>query len=240
MEKCRISRFLKKNCMSPFRFFLRTTKIIFFLISFSVFSQKTDWKKISYQKIDTQRLDSVNKRMSFLMDSILSADTILAALKRAGNADLQASVVNGSQYALFSIGENGKFSPESVAMCYCSQKNDTVFIQLFFGFMAGGSLNMRIHKNKFTSAYFEYADDAKIYSVNKNDTALTKEIEVKNEMQKLIISENDAAQKEICGTVETTSAVFYQMEYDPVQKEQILKSRSVSIKAIFKCRPLKL
>ena len=73
------------------------------------------------------------------------------------------------------------------ATCDCFTSNDTIFIRTGAGFFGGFGFNTTIIKNHFTSSFFEYIDDVKIYKKNLSDTAFSGFVMADSKLQELIL-----------------------------------------------------
>jgi hypothetical protein len=128
----------------------------------------------------------------------------------------------------------GEFSShESLPIpCECYTEKDTIYINMAIGFFGGIGYRIKVYKDNFESAFFDWTDDVKPYKANIDDTAFTSFVVAENKYQYLILDKKPNLQqgRQLTGFLTFTSKNYYE-----IQMNDHLDSSYVTGKLYFTC-----
>ena len=96
--------------------------------------------------------------------------------------------------------------------CTCSIQKDTLQINAGIDMMGGFGVNIKLHKDKFESSFYEHTSGIKPYMKQKNSTPQSY-ISVNNNTQKLVLNQElifDKKDQNIYGQLAFKSNTFYE------------------------------
>lgn len=114
------------------------------------------------------------------------------------------------------IDVDSSFKTGFPTKCQCLIDNDTIFVNLGFGFFSGLGFNLEVFNDKFNGSFYQYTKDVKSYKSNLKDTSFYDYVVVENKYQYLIFSEKPTflSGQKLTGYLTYTSNNYYQQNYD--------------------------
>jgi hypothetical protein len=129
---------------------------------------------------------------------------------------------------------NGKQSSQDPAFyrgcptpCYSKIENDTLKIKVGMGFFGGFGFEIKIYKDHFASNYFFYTDDVKPYKYNLSDKEFTDNLDLRNEVDSLILDEQPTFKpgQQLVGYLTFVSPVWYEKSVGEKMDASSIKGR---------------
>jgi len=224
----------------------RNITIIIFLVSIQLMGQGNHKKWDQYQiaKIDTIQLISLRDSI-YSPQFFRSFDSIQNVIDKT-NIPKDFSKLIPQNFASMIITSFKNDTVEKYelnkrgglpAQCSCILRNDSLMINLSYGFFSGFGNEVVLMGTKFSSSYFEYMDDMSMLKENLSDTVGHEFIRIPNKIQELKINKilKFEGGESITGKMFTTSPDFYEMN-----SSGITDKRRMKLVTTFKCSITKL